>query len=233
MKPRQHRTSGIILSRTNFGEADRILTFITPDRGKVKLIAKAVRRSNSKLAGGIELFSISDIGYVIGRGDIGTLTSSRLIKHFGNIVKDIDRTNAAYEFIKLLDRATADNTDQEYYDLLATAMESLDEPKIDLNIIKCWFSGQLLRLSGHMPNLSSDTSGTQLSADKTYDFKVDEMAFISPKGRKGALSSDHIKFLRLIFGGNEPSILQRVNGSAQLAAILLPAIQAMLQSYPH
>ncbi|MDO8591465.1 MAG: DNA repair protein RecO, partial [bacterium] len=66
-------TQGIVLSRTDFGEADRILTFLTNDHGKVRAIAKGVRKSKSKLAGGIELFSISDLTLIIGRGEINTL----------------------------------------------------------------------------------------------------------------------------------------------------------------
>lgn len=57
-------TSGIVLNRINFGEADRILTVITPDQGKLSLIAKGVRKEKSKLAGGIELFSVSNISFI-------------------------------------------------------------------------------------------------------------------------------------------------------------------------
>ena len=54
-------TRSIILTRINYAEADRIITFLTPSNGKVRAIAKGVRKAKSKLAGGIELFSISDI----------------------------------------------------------------------------------------------------------------------------------------------------------------------------
>jgi DNA repair protein RecO (recombination protein O) len=78
----QLQTRGIILSRTDFGEADRILTVLTPQQGKLRLMAKGVRKIKSKLAGGIELFSVSDITYIRGKGELGTLISwiaSRLI----------------------------------------------------------------------------------------------------------------------------------------------------------
>jgi len=74
----------IVLSRTDFGEADRIITLLTPDQGKVRLVARGVRRAKSKIAGGIELFSISDITYMTGKGDLGTLISARLDRHYGN-----------------------------------------------------------------------------------------------------------------------------------------------------
>ena len=74
------RTEAIVLRRTNYGEADRILKLITP-LGQRSAMAKAVRREKSKLAGGIELFAISDVTIQTGKGDLGVLTSARLI-HF-------------------------------------------------------------------------------------------------------------------------------------------------------
>jgi recombinational DNA repair protein (RecF pathway) len=57
-----------------------------PDSGKLSLMAKGVRKVKSKLAGGIELFSTSEITYIPGRGSVGTLVSSRLMRHYGGIV---------------------------------------------------------------------------------------------------------------------------------------------------
>src|SRR3954468_11171776 len=115
------KTQGIILNRTEYGEADRILTFLTANHGKVKAIAKGVRKLKSKLAGGIELFSISDLSFIVGSGEINTLASSRLVTHYGGIVKNLDRTNLGYEFIKIIDRATEDKPEPGYFDLLNQA----------------------------------------------------------------------------------------------------------------
>ena len=51
------RTKAIVLRRTDYGEADRILQLLTPS-GKRSVIARGVRKEKSKLAGGIELFSV-------------------------------------------------------------------------------------------------------------------------------------------------------------------------------
>jgi DNA repair protein RecO (recombination protein O) len=90
----------IVHSRTDFQEADRILTMLTPNHGKLKVIAKGVRRPRSKLAGGIELLSVNDVTVLPGRGELGTLISSRLKAHYGQIVQDINRTMLAYELLK-------------------------------------------------------------------------------------------------------------------------------------
>ncbi|HMM62356.1 MAG TPA: DNA repair protein RecO, partial [Candidatus Saccharibacteria bacterium] len=87
---RTNRTRAIVLRRTNYGEADRILQLLTPD-GKRSVMARGVRREKSKLAGGIELFAISDVVIGEGKGELGVLTSSRLVQFYGNILKDFDR----------------------------------------------------------------------------------------------------------------------------------------------
>src|ERR1700691_3575599 len=109
-------TQGIVLKRVNYGEADRIVTFLTPERGKLSLMARGVRKVKSKLAGGIELFSVSDLTFIEGRRDIGTLISSRLETHYGSIIKNIDRVQLGYELIELLNRATEDHPESAYFD---------------------------------------------------------------------------------------------------------------------
>jgi DNA repair protein RecO (recombination protein O) len=212
----QLNTRGIILVRTDFGEADRIITLLTPDQGKLRLMAKGVRRIKSKLAGGIELFSVSDITFIRGRGEIGTLVSSRLQKHFGTIIKDINRTMVGYELIKQLHKATEDEPEPAYFDLLEQAFASLDDAAIDLDLISFWFTAQLLRLAGHAPNLKTDTTGKKLESDQTYHFDFEHMAFRPHDS--GQFGSDEIKFLRLAFAGNPPQILQKVQGSEKLVA---------------
>lgn len=228
---KQVRTKGIVLARTNFGEADRILTFLTPDHGKVKAIAKAVRKQKSKLAGGIELFSISDISYVIGRGEISTLTSTRLIKYFGNIVKDLDRTQLGYELIRLTNKVTEDQPEPEYFMILQRAFEALDDDQIDPGLITLWFNMQLLKLAGHTPNLKTDVSGKKLSEDKKYYFELERMRFRTSPDRPGEFEATHIKFLRLGFSAERPHLLQRVEDAEGLAAPINPLVQTMLAAH--
>ena len=77
MTGQSERVKAIVLRRTNYAEADRVLQLLTP-KGRRSVIAKGVRRERSKLAGGIELFAICDVVIRSGRGDLGLLTSARL-----------------------------------------------------------------------------------------------------------------------------------------------------------
>lgn len=225
---KQILTKGIVLGRTDYGEADRIITLLTPDQGKLRLMARGVRRVKSKLAGGIELFSTSDITYMPGKGDIGTLISSRLDKHFGEIVKDINRVQLGYELIKQLNKATEDSPEEDYFDLLKLSFEELNNQNIDLELIKIWFQAQLLKFSGHTPNLVTDTEGRKLDAARKYNFDFENMSFIDHK--QGKFNAGSIKSLRLFFSDNPPSKLQQVSGLQQNVKLTEPLINLIKNS---
>lgn len=226
---KQLQTRGIVLSRTNYGEADRILAILTPDYGKLSLMARGVRRPKSKLAGGIELFSISDISFIKGRGEIGTLVSTRLIKHYDKIIRDIDRVRLGYDLLKLLNRATESQTEPEYFKLLEQALSALDDQNLDDDLIRLWFSAQLLRQAGHQPNLQTTVKGDKLTAGQAYNFDFDDVSFTSHP--EGHFMTDDIKFLRLVFGGNRPKLLGKIDGSEIHASAVHPLVQTMLQTY--
>ncbi len=224
-------TTGIILTRTDFGEADRILTVLTPDNGKLRLMAKGVRRLKSKLAGSIELFSVTNITFIRGRGDIGTLVSARLVRHFSTIVHDIDRTMLCYELMKQLNKVTEDEPDQEYYHLLEHTLEAMDDVQLSTEVISSWFRMQLLRIGGHSPNLHTDAKGQKLVPDQRYGFDLDSMAFV-PLGQ-GRYRADHIKYLRIGFSAAQPRVLQQITGIDKLLKDTRELVEAMASQYAH
>lgn len=225
---KQATTHGIVLSRTDYGEADRIITLLTPDRGKLRIMARGVRKAKSKLAGSIELFSTADITFIAGRGEIGTLISARLIKHYGRIIQNIDRVQLGYELIKMLNKNTEDEPEAEYFELLERTLAALDNPSVPPALTRVWFEAQLLRLAGHSPNLQTTVQGDKLAAGQTYDFDFDSMSlFAKPEGLFG---TDQIKFMRLLFSGSPPEALAKVQGSDKLVEAAAPNIQMMLHS---
>ncbi len=221
-------TTGIILARVDYGEADRILTLLTPDHGKLRLLARGVRRVKSKLAGGIELFSVSHLTYIAGKnGGMGTLVSTRLEAHYGHIVEELERTMLGYDLIKQLNRQTEDAPEPAYFELLHASFVALNQSQIPLQIIRLWFAAQLLRLQGHGPNLLSDTSGHPLDASLRYNFSFEQMAF-APAGEQGRFTAQHIKFLRLCFGEYSPGTLAHIAGGTALAEACAPLVQGLV-----
>lgn len=222
-------TEGIVLARTNFAEADRIITVLTPGQGKLRLIAKGVRRPKSKLAGGIELFSINNLTYIQGKSEICTLISARLSKLYGSIVKDINRTMFGYELLKRINRMTDEVVEPEHFTLLETGLRALDDEKIPLEIIEAWFQLQLLKMMGQQPNLSTDTAGRKLASGSNYTFSVDDMAFAPAEG--GSYDERFIKFMRLTYAVDDPRRLLNIKDVSSLSGPVVQLVQLMARQY--
>ena len=100
------RTEAIILHRTKYGETDRILNLLTPE-GRKSCVAKGVRKEKSKLAGGIEMFTVSDIViHESEKSDMGILTSAKMTKSYMNIISDLDRFELGSKIIKLANKVS-------------------------------------------------------------------------------------------------------------------------------
>jgi DNA repair protein RecO len=184
----------IILSRTDFGERDRIITFLTSKHGKLKAIAKAVRASKSKLAGGIELFAENELVLIVGRGDLCTLRSSRMSQFYGNITSDIDRSLFAYDCLKFINKFTVDEEGSEYYPYLIEVLRALNEKDNSLEQIKIWFYLKLLELRGVSPNLKTLSNQQPIPPGKKYNFDFDHQCFLLHEA--GKYTQNHIKILR-------------------------------------
>lgn len=190
-----HRTRAIVLRRTNYGEADRILQLLTLE-GRRSVMARGVRREKSKLAGGIELFAVSDVVLGEGKGDLGVLTSARLVHFYRHILEDYDRLQFGYRAIKLVSKASDTVDEPEWFDLLAEVLAALDAITIPQALIETWFLLRYSALLGRELNLELDIDGAALLPDIHYRYDAGEQG-LRPL-QNGELTSEHIKLLRLI-----------------------------------
>ncbi len=192
---RQERTQAVVLRRTNYGEADRILQLLTPI-GRRSVMARGVRKEKSKLAGGIELFAVSDVVIGQGKGDLGILTSARLVRFYRHIMEDYDRLQFGYEVVRLVGRASELVDEPEWYDVLTQVLAALDARSVDVRLTQAWFYLRYSDLLGHALGLSYDVDGARLAPESTYRYDVGEKGLrLAPSG---TVARAHITLLRLV-----------------------------------
>src|SRR3954466_9726384 len=104
MRDRIYRTEAVIIRRADFSEADRVLTLITP-QGKRRVVAKGARKTTSRLAGHIELFTHAALLLAIGR-HLDIITQSTILRSSGGLRGALRRIGAAYYVAELIDRLT-------------------------------------------------------------------------------------------------------------------------------
>ena len=206
------RTKAIVLRRTNYSEADRIVQLLTLE-GRRSVMAKGVRREKSKLAGGIELFAVSDVVIGEGKGDLGVLTSAKLEHFYRNILKDYDRLQFGYMAIKLVTRASDTVDEPEWFDLLQEVLAGLDVLTVPLSLVQTWFYLRYAALLGHELNLELDIEGGALQADSLYRYDIGEQGLRIAVN--GEITGEHIKLLRLV--STRPlKVLVQIGGVGEL-----------------
>lgn len=210
------KTQAIVLRRTNYGEADRILNILTP-QGKMAVMAKAVRKERSRLAGGIEMFCLSDIVVHQGKSEFAILTSAKMNKFYKNLLADYVRMETAAEMLKRVSKAAEAVDSPEYFSMLTQCFEALNDGA-DTEIVSAWFYLNLLRISGEQVNLYMDTDGEKLVVGEKYSWDTLERALV--KNPNGKISTNEIKMLRLMLTAKLPLALKVKAGSFDLSEIL-------------
>jgi len=210
------RTKSYVLRRTNFGESDRILNLITPE-GKISVLAKGVRKEKSKLAGGIELFCLSDIVVHEGKGDLKILTSAKLLKFYQNLLTSLQKMELASLILKRISVVSEHKNSPDFFKIVDQTLAALNN-NVDLGLVETWFWLNLVKASGGEVNLYRDTSGEKLSPEKTYLWDSTEEAL--KEHPSGNITANEIKLLRLALSA-DLNILTRVkNIEPSLPAIL-------------
>ena len=173
---RSYRTEGVILKRINIGEADRILTIFTKHYGKIRVIAKGVRKLTSRKGGNVELFN--QIILFVHRGrNLDILSEVEILNSFKAWRKNLVKVGTAYYFCELIDKLTADGqANQAVYKLLVDSLGQIDEE--GLSKLVRGFEEQLLdELGFGVPAKLRAAPGSL----KTYIEQITEREITSPK----------------------------------------------------
>lgn len=154
MPERSFRTQALILKRRDFGEADRLLTILTPGHGKRDVIAKGARKLTSHKTGHVELFTLADVLVHRGR-ELDILTQAVMLKPYIPLREDLQRGAYASYVAELLDRFTLAGEDDlgSLFTLLAATFAALGDDD-DLRRVVRYFELRLLDEVGFRPELN-------------------------------------------------------------------------------
>jgi DNA repair protein RecO (recombination protein O) len=152
MRERVYRTEAVILRRSAFGESDRVLTIYTP-QGKRRVVAKGARKTTSRLAGHIELFTHAQLMLAVGR-TLDIVTQSQELHDYPRLRIELERISAAYYAAELIDRLTEEGDENHRaFWLVHTTLAALDTTE-RIDLVLRWYELQLLDSLGFRPQLS-------------------------------------------------------------------------------
>ena len=124
------KVEGIILKRRNLGEADRILTVFTLQKGKISVLAKGVRRIHSRRAGNVELLNRVSL-YLHQAKTFLILTEASSLNTFQRLKEDLTLSTYAFHIIELVDKLAAENQENRilYEDLVRVLQKLSANPR--------------------------------------------------------------------------------------------------------
>lgn len=150
--PRVYKTKGVVLKRIDLGEADKILTIYTSNFGKLRAVAKGVRRPGSRLGGHVDEFAYAEMLLAKGR-ELDVVTQSQTLEPFRRMREDLWRASYGYYVAELVDAFTEERSESlPLFNLLVSTLRLLSEAD-DLSTGLRFFELHLMELVGYRPEL--------------------------------------------------------------------------------
>jgi DNA repair protein RecO (recombination protein O) len=205
-RERTYRTEAIVLRRHDFGEADRMLTLFSRERGKIQAIAKGARKPQTRKSGHVELFMRTT--FLIAKGkNIDIITQAELVEPYKLLREDLVRTTYASYIVELLDRFTAEEDhDLRKYNLLADGLGWFASSD-NVLLAARFYELRLLSLAGFQPQLFNCVSCGEPIEEQDQFFSAELGGLLCPNCRQAdrraqPISAVAVKVLRYLQSHN-------------------------------
>ena len=224
------RDQGVVLRTIRLGEADRIVTLMTEQHGKVRAVAKGVRRTTSKFGSRLEPLShVALLGWQ-GRGDLDTVNQVEVIDTFRAVREDLDRMAAAMSMLEVVDQIGQErHGNPRLYEMLVGALGALSGRNSPM--VAPAFFLKVLALEGSAPVLDACVSCGEEDPAALVAFDLTEGGVLCRNCRRGrALTPAGLALLRRTLGGGLSGVLAEPRSPVtdEVAALAAEAMEAHL-----
>ncbi|MDD5693163.1 MAG: DNA repair protein RecO [Patescibacteria group bacterium] len=162
-----YKAYGLVIKRSNIGEADRIITIFSKEFGKIRFVAKGSRKTKSKLAGSLEPFYFSS--FIITKGkSLDILTSATIEKVPLKNERNLDLIKTVSFFAELVDKMWPEHIpNSELFDLLEEVFSYLGANE-NIDLVRFYFESKFYQLSGFFPETSVCVRCGQKTEENLY-----------------------------------------------------------------
>jgi DNA repair protein RecO (recombination protein O) len=202
-----YRDTAIVIRTYRLGEADRIVVLFTEHHGKIRAVAKGVRKTKSKFGSRLEPNSHVALQLYEGR-ELDIVTQAESIDHFRTIREDLDRLSAASAMLEAVDQLAQDHeANPRLYQMLLGALRSLSAQHAPL-VVPAFFV-KALALEGFRPMVDRCVECGAKESLVAFDFESGGTLCIDCR-RGQAISPEALQLLQQMLGGrlgaalNEP-----------------------------
>lgn len=194
-----YRDHGVVLRTYKLGESDRIINVATYGHGKVRAVAKGVRKTKSRFGARLEPISHVSLQFYEGRGDLDIVTQAEIVDHFRPIRDDLVRLTRATALLEVVDQVVQEKEpNPTVYKMLVGALRHLSST--DSPLIVASFFWKLLAVEGLRPEIDMCVSCG--SPDHLMGFDLNHGGTLCRDCRGGtAISPDALLIMRMVLGG--------------------------------
>jgi DNA repair protein RecO (recombination protein O) len=206
-----YRDHGIVLRTYKLGEADRIVVLVTERHGKVRAVAKGVRRTKSRFGGRLEPTTHVALLLYEGR-ELDVINQAETVDHFRSIRDDLDRLTRASAMLEVVDQLAQERSQNpRLYQMLLGALRSLAARNTPL--VVPGFFWKALALEGFQPVLDGCVSCGEEDGLEAFD--LEEGGVLCRACRRGfPISPDALELLRMILDGRLAAALDQPASAA-------------------
>ncbi|MEJ7585117.1 MAG: DNA repair protein RecO [Acidimicrobiales bacterium] len=199
-----YRDHGIVLRTHKLGESDRIVSLMTEDHGKVRAVAKGIRKTRSRFGARLEPPSHVAVQFYEGR-ELDIVTQAESVDHFRDVRDDLDRLTRAVTMLETVDQLAMEREpNPAMYRMLLGALRALAAQ--DGPLVVAAFFWKVLALEGFAPLV--DECARCGTSDDLVAFDLTEGGVLCGADRRGnAIGTDALELLRRILGGRLGSVL--------------------------
>jgi DNA repair protein RecO (recombination protein O) len=194
-----YRDRGVVLRTYRLGEADRIVVVLTRGHGKVRAVAKGVRKTKSRFGGRLEPASHVDLLMYEGRGELDIVSQAETVDHFRPLRDDLDRLARAVAVLEAADQlAMEGEANARLYDMVVGALRTLAGQ--DAPLVVPGFLLKALALEGFRPQVEACVACG--SEGPLVSWALEEGGLRCAAHRLGpAVSPDAVAVLQAMLGG--------------------------------
>ncbi len=208
-----YRDEGVVLRTIRLGEADRIVTLLTPEHGKVRAVAKGVRKTTSRIGARVE--PLSHVSLLCWRGrELDIISQVEVLDAFRDVREDLDRLAPATTMLEVVDLASVErHPSRELFAMLVGALRTLERTASPL--VLGAFCLKFLAVEGVGPVVESCArcGGAPLVA-----FDPGEGGFLCGRCRRGqAVSATTVALVQQVLSGGLARALNEPSGTATAA----------------
>jgi DNA repair protein RecO (recombination protein O) len=217
----------VVLRTFKSGEADRVVVLWTRNFGKVRVLAKGVRKTTSRLGATLETLAYVKVDLVKTRGEFYIARHVAHKERLSTLRGSYSRISAGYAVVEAIDAIPSDGVaDEAIFDLLTRVLLTLDDESYDPTLVPASFFFRLLALDGSEPVVDACVNCGRREPLVAFDAGVG--GTLCDNCRQGlSLSRDALALIRRMLGGDLASVLRETPpaGAGEVMAVAQEAIE--------